>query len=267
MLTAVGLLVLCSCAADHSRPETATLPIHSHNDYEHSEPLWAALRSRARSIEIDVFPGEGTLLVAHDRDEVRADRTIDTMYLDPLRQRMETLGGVYPHQPDEQPIILLIDFKAEPERCLALLVERTRPLKRFLARRDENGVFRGAIVICVSGVVPRDSIRSLPSRDIFIDGRLADLDSEPCDSMPLISSRWSDTFAWNGTGPIPPAELERLRAIVRAAHDHDAMVRFWAAPYIPAAWDTLLSAGVDLINTDRPNELADHLDPPSSRAE
>jgi uncharacterized membrane protein len=93
-----------------------------------------------------------------------------------------------------------------------------------------------------------------------IDGRLTDLDSDaPADLMPWVSDRWEAHFRWNGEGPMPARERDRLRQVVRKAHGHGRLVRFWATPERRAVWKELRSAGVDLINTDRLAELRQFL--------
>src|SRR2546421_12875443 len=78
---------------------------HAHNDYEHARPLLDALDHGFCSIEADVWLVDGNLLVAHDRDKVKPDRTLRALYLDPLRERVRRNGGGrYPAGP---PAILL----------------------------------------------------------------------------------------------------------------------------------------------------------------
>lgn len=49
---------------------------------------------------------------------------------------------------------------------------------------------------------------------------------------------------------MPEAEREKLRRVVRTAHDAGRRVRFWETPESEALWRELVAAGVDLINTD-----------------
>ena len=58
---------------------------------------------------------------------------------------------------------------------------------------------------------------------------------------------------------MPDAERKKLREYVKKAHDQNRMVRFWATPDAAPAWQEQLSAGVDLINTDRLAELRQFL--------
>lgn len=52
---------------------------HSHNDYHQKRPLQSAILHGLRSIEVDVFPIEGELFVAHTRLELDEKKTIDNM--------------------------------------------------------------------------------------------------------------------------------------------------------------------------------------------
>jgi glycerophosphoryl diester phosphodiesterase len=82
------------------------------------------------------------------------------------------------------------------------------------------------------------------------------LDSSlPADVMPMISDNWRLHFKWNGKGPMPDAEKAKLDEVVAKAHEAGRVVRFWATPENPAVWQVLKAAGVDLINTDRLDEL------------
>jgi hypothetical protein len=52
---------------------------HSHNDYHQNDPLKSALLHGLMSVEVDVFPLEGELFVAHTRLELDVGKTIDNM--------------------------------------------------------------------------------------------------------------------------------------------------------------------------------------------
>src|SRR5262249_2235071 len=136
-------------------------------------------------------------------------------------------------------------------------------LAKVLARYDNilsvarDGKFEPrAVTVVVSGNCDREAIAAQPVRHAAIDGRPPDLDSsEPAHLVPWVSTRWGSLFRWDGKGPMPEAERDRLREFVRKAHRPGRLVRFWATPESPAVWEELLAAGVDLINTDRLAEL------------
>ena len=92
---------------------------HAHNDYAHRRPLLDALAHGFTSVEADVFLVDGKLLVAHTAAELKPDRTLESLYLDPLRARVRANGGrVYRDGP---PFWLLIDVKTEANATYAAL--------------------------------------------------------------------------------------------------------------------------------------------------
>src|SRR5262249_11249891 len=60
---------------------------HAHNDYEHPRPLFDALDHGFRSVEADIFLVDGKLLVGHAQADLKPERTLEKLYLDPLRDR------------------------------------------------------------------------------------------------------------------------------------------------------------------------------------
>ena len=74
-----------------------------------------------------------------------------------------------------------------------------------------------------------------------------------------MSASWETVFSWDGTGQMPAAELEKLRGIVKKAHDQGKKVRFWALPPTEAVWSTLYNEGVDFINADNHADVRDFL--------
>src|SRR5438874_13201724 len=97
------------------QPETNSPPplirAHAHNDYEHKRPLLDALERGFCSVEADIFLVDGQLLVGHTRQDLKPGRTLEALYLEPLRKLAKANGGrVYPKGPT---IYLLIDVKSE----------------------------------------------------------------------------------------------------------------------------------------------------------
>ncbi len=227
---------------------------HAHNDYQHDRPLYDALDHSFTSVEVDIFLVDGDLLVAHDLENVKPDRTLRSLYLDPLRARVRENGGwVYP---DGRQLTLLIDIKSEAESTYLVLREILQEYSDILTR-FESGVRRdGAVVAIISGNRPKRIMERETIRYAAYDGRLEDLNSGALATfIPLISDNWTVHFTWTGEGPMPDFERQKLRDIVETAHAEGRRVRFWATPDHPspareAVWRELLLAGVDLINTD-----------------
>src|SRR5438552_1521932 len=66
---------------------------HAHNDYLHKRPLLDALENGFCSVEADIHLVGGKLLVAHERQATSPERTLEALYLDPLRERVKRNGG------------------------------------------------------------------------------------------------------------------------------------------------------------------------------
>lgn len=225
---------------------------HAHNDYHHERPLFDALSHGFCSVEADVFAIDGELRVGHDRSETKPGRTLEKLYLDPLRQLVKKNDGrVYKNGPL---FTLLIDFKTRGEPTYALLQPLLAKYKDMLVSTNDNEA--PAISIVISGNRPFELIKSDKSRLCGIDGRLSDLDSDMSPAlMPLISDNWRSHFKWRGDGDIPAAEKAKLADAVTRAHQAGRRLRFWATPENENFWKVLADAGVDHINTDQLAQL------------
>lgn len=247
-LLAVAALVLAATAAP-AAPPVPLKQAHAHNDYEHPRPLLDALDNGFCSVEADIFLTPDGLLVGHTRRDLKPGRTLESLYLDPLRERVRENGGrVYPGGPT---IYLLVDVKTDgKETCAALLTVLARYADILSVARGDKFEPR-AVTVVVSGNSDRETLSRPAVRFAGIDGRPPDVGSDaPANLIPWVSADWGDLFKWKGEGPVPEAEQKKLRDYVRSAHARGRLVRFWATPETPAAWGELAAAGVDLIGTD-----------------
>jgi len=79
-------------------PETADIqPIlcHSHNDYQRTHPLIDALDNGCISIEADTFQRDDTrddLRVAHEKRDLKDDKTLKILYVDPITKRLQAVN-------------------------------------------------------------------------------------------------------------------------------------------------------------------------------
>lgn len=222
---------------------------HAHNDYEHARPLFDALEHGFCSVEADVWLVDDKLLVAHDRNQVKPERTLQALYLEPLRQRVRRNGGrVYPDGP---PVTLLIDVKSDAGKTYAALREVLKEYSGILTVFRSGSVETNAVVAIISGNRDRGVMSGEAARLSAFDGRLEDLESNaPRAFIPLVSESWTKIFKWRGTGPMPTDEKEKLKQTVAKTHAQGRRIRFWATPDQPAVWKELLDAGVDLLNAD-----------------
>lgn len=269
----VLLLLIAGCsttttesASTETIPSEATPPAtmglaraHAHNDYEHERPLHDALSHGFTSVEADVWLTDGDLLVAHDSSDVSPDRTLRSLYLDPLAELASQREGViYPEGPDT--LTLLVDVKSDAEPTLDVLEDQLSEYENLVTTFGPDGAEIGAVTVVVSGNRSESLLDTETSLHAAYDGRLDDLDAPDMSGrLPLISHNWTEVFSWSGIGEMPTEERAELEEIVATAHEAGRRVRFWDTPEREELWSELVAAGVDMINTDQLAELEEFL--------
>lgn len=256
----IGMLAFLIGAAGNTLAQSATaLPegkapkplrhAHAHNDYEHKRPLLDALECGFCSVEADIWLVDDKLLVAHDRNQVKPERTLQSLYLEPLRERARRNGGrVHPNGPE---FILLVDVKSDAGRTYSALRTVLKDYADVLTVFRAGDTATNAVTVIISGNRDRSAMENETVRYAAFDGRLEDLDSNASNHfIPLVSESWTKVFKWRGVGPIPKDEQQVLRQTVRQAHAQGRKIRFWATPDQSGIWKELLDAGVDLVNAD-----------------
>jgi len=244
------MLIGLAAASEAADPKPLT-HAHAHNDYEHPHPLTDALDQGFCSIEADVHLIAGHLLVGHDPRDLSPQKTLQSLYLDPLKKKvMENGGRVYKDGPT---VTLMIDVKSDAATTYLAIKESLKPYESLLT------VFRGdkiepeAITIIISGNRDRAAMAREEVRYAALDGGMNDLTADPSPSaslVPWVSGPWDKQFKWKGEGAMSEEELTKLKALVEKAHAQKRIIRFWAIPDNETTWMVLRDAGVDLINTD-----------------
>jgi len=257
MTVRISVILIAALLTQPVPPPEQVVPLpnaHAHNDYRHNPPLLKALAHGFTSVEADVFLVGENLCVAHGAHEIRPDRTLRSLYLDPLRARAKKhKGRIYP---GNRRFVLLIDFKSAAEPTYKKLHEILAEYSDLVTTFGPQGRQDKAVLVVVSGNRPLELMRSQKRRYAGYDGRLSDLNTTvPAHLIPMISDHWGRNFTWQGEGPMPQDQREKLKHIVKTAHDKGRLVRLWAtpdqrSPARDALWHELLAAGVDLINTD-----------------
>ncbi len=254
ILSAAGRLLACLalsavCTTGLGADAVPLIHAHAHNDYVHQRPLLNALDDGFCSVEADVYLVDGQLLVAHYRFQVRPERTLQALYLDPLRERVKKNGGrVYPAGPE---FTLLVELKSDWHTSYPVLHGMLKQYGGMLTTFRAGVTETNAIRVIITGNRSKEMFAGESVRYAALDGDLADLDSGlPADLIPWISGDWASQFKWRGTGPVPETDKLRLQQIVAKAHAQGRRLRFWGAPDQPVFWGEMLANGVDLINTD-----------------
>lgn len=250
----VSLSLRGQAFADEGAAASALARAHAHNDYEHDQPLHDALAQGFVSVEADIWLVDGKLLVAHDLEQVQPERTLEALYLEPLRTRVQANDGrVYPDFAHS--LQLLIDIKSEgvsTYRALHEVLERYSDILSVFTYRNAR---ENAVTAVISGNRPLELMARQRVRYAGYDGRWSDAGTyADAAFIPLISDNWTKHFKWDGVGAMPQDEQLKLQDFVAAVHAKGSRVRFWATPEDPATrgavWSELIAAGVDYINTD-----------------
>jgi len=226
---------------------------HAHNDYEHDRPLWDALENGFISVEADVHLVDGKLLVSHDKPKTGSPDLAE-LYLHPLDSLLRYRNGII-YSNYEGPFYLMIDCKTEAESTYNAILNQLADYQKLLCSAAQCPV-----QVYLSGNRAIDTIIKTGDKGIALDGRPEDLGKNiPVDLMPIISDTYSKWSSWKGKSEAQPKDLEKIRALAKRVHAEGKKLRLWAIPDNEIAWQALIDAGVDFINTDRLRELHEFL--------
>ncbi|HTI94519.1 MAG TPA: phosphatidylinositol-specific phospholipase C/glycerophosphodiester phosphodiesterase family protein [Puia sp.] len=224
---------------------------HSHNDYEQSVPFWMAWQAKFGSIEADIWLQDGRLLVGHNREEIKAGRTLEEYYVKPLLSCVEKNNG-HPYSDTTRCLQILIDVKADSVAALNALVTL---LNKYPVL--EQCAF---VKWVISGNRPAPDLYTSYPSFIAFDGILGRSYTPGALSRIVMMSDDLRSFTrWNGQTELPEPDKKNIEAAITHAHEQHLPVRFWDAPDTPAAWDQLMKLHTDYINTDHIQALANYL--------
>jgi alkaline phosphatase len=228
--------------------EYTTANAHSHNDYEQTNPFYEAWENGFGSIEADIFLHDDKLIVAHTEKELNDNRTLQSLYLEPLKIVIEKNKG-FPYADVNKELQLLIDIKTDSIKTLDNLIAA---LKNYPSIIKCN-----KIKIAISGNRPSpEKFISYPSY-IYFDGVLnRDYSAKALSKIVMLSDDFKSYSLWSGKDSIPKKDLQTLMNAVAKAHQQKKKVRFWNAPDNENSWQTFMRLQVDFINTDHIKELA-----------
>lgn len=215
--------------------------IHSHNDYVQARPFWEAYEAGANSIEADVYLVDGKLYVAHEKNEINPECTLEKLYLEPLNKVAKARK--------RQELQILIDLKTSAEPTLKAVSEFIQKYPK-LAKAYSKKKF---IKFVISGNRPPISKYSNYPAYIFFDHQThADLENGNESRIALVSFSFGNYSKWEGGQEIPESDKLKLKAIIQKVHDMGYPIRFWGTPDTTLAWKTFHELSIDYINTDKP---------------
>ncbi|HJS54849.1 MAG TPA: hypothetical protein VJ765_09905 [Chitinophagaceae bacterium] len=222
--------------------------IHAHNDYQKPEPLTNALKNRVFSIEADVYLFNNKLVVAHEKSELSAAGTLDSLYLQPIIELFRTHKGTISADITYAPV-LMIDIKESrslsgDKTVITELVKLLSPHRSVFDR----SVNSKAVQIVISGDRgPLAKWNSYPGF-IFFDGRPYEVyDSATLHRVAFISDSYLNYITRQDS-------TSRLEQLAKKIHGMGKLLRLWANPDNPGSWARLQQLGLDIINTDKVEE-------------
>lgn len=260
--------------------------VHSHNDYWRAAPFYSALAVGAVSIEADVWLRNGTLHVGHEESALTASRTFASLYVEPILAVLRaqnpnssfvsaptptpTRNGVF-DTASSQTLYLFVDVKTDGPATWPYVVQALAPLRSagYLARFNGSAVVAGPVTVIGTGNTPLSLVQGVSPRDYFYDAPVAYLSSTfaniTADVSPIASTDFAVQFGSVVRETLNETQLARLRDQVRVAHSKGIKLRYWDQPGWPvgtrnAIWRTLWDNGVDLLNVDDLEAVADFWD-------
>jgi hypothetical protein len=244
-MTALAILSLYgSSAATQQCTPRSLLPAYAHNDYLNPHPLQDALALGYQGVEADYVLVEGELLVAHGRADAMRGRTLEGLYLAPLRERVRRCGWV---QSPIRPFLLTIEYK---ERGLQGYQALHELLKRYADILSPQRA-PGAVQVVLVGWHP--SLRELAADCIQL-ARVQARITRSGVTVPegdtalvgLVSLDYGKTMEWKGSGALSSEDRRTLEYITAGRHLLPGrLVRAYDVPLIPEVYTLLLSSGVD----------------------
>jgi alkaline phosphatase len=249
ILFCIGTLILLfTITLSGQKQRYTTANGHAHNDYLNVRPFNTAFENGFGSIEVDVFPVNGKLLVAHDRNKIDSSRTIENMYLLPLATKIK--------EDTFRIIKLLVDFKGDYKESLAILIDNLRPLVKYLSTPEAAN----RVTILISGRRPSPSEYNIyPSYIFFDDDWRLPHSMQDWNRVGQVSIQFSRYSRWSGSGKMVAEERKRLQQVIDSVHQAGKTIRFWGAPDNIESWECQVELGADLIGTDRVGQLAAYL--------
>ena len=244
---------------------------HSHNDYWRSVPLYEALAAGCVSVEADVWlTADQELLVSHSWSSTKTERTLRSLYLDPLTNIFtnrnasiasieEKETGLFDADPNVS-TILLIDFKNDGHKIWPVLLSQLRPLRErgWLTYFNGEKVVQGPLTIVGTGNTPFDLVKeNNTNRYVFFDAPLDDI-SKPeytTENSYYASVQLRKAIGRLWMNKLKSNQVDIIKTQIKAAADKGLVSRYWDTPSWPISlrdklWFTLTENDVGMLNVD-----------------
>ncbi|MEO6290817.1 MAG: hypothetical protein ABIO76_12895, partial [Ginsengibacter sp.] len=140
---------------------------------------------------------------------------------------------------------------------LQILLRELEPLKKYLASPGKPG---NPVTILISGERPPPSeYENYPDYIFFDDDLKLKHNIDEWNRVGQVSLSFERFSNWKGLDSLETKDKRSLQITIDSVHHVGKTLRFWAAPDSKLSWQTQMNLGVDLIGTDRIEELADFI--------
>lgn len=247
-ITLAALLNVANVVSAQKKQIYTVADAHAHNDYANKNPFYGAYDKGFGSIEADVFAVDGKSMVAHAEKDIKPQRTLKNMYIDPLVKKLKADTA--------RQLRLLIDLKVDYHILMPLIIKELEPLMDYAA---VNGLPGRLHVVITGGVPPAVELANYPSWLTFDVDHLTGFTTQQLQRISLLSYNFTKYSQWKGTGKISTVETAKLLGVIDSVHNAGKMIRFWETPDNKTAWQALIGLGVDVIGTDKVEKLGNFL--------
>jgi len=239
-ITCLTALLISMSMAAHAQIKAYTVAdAHSHNDYKNNIPFYRAYEKGFGSIEADVYAVNGQLMVAHDKKEISAKRSLKILYIDPLIEKLNS--------DPQRHLRLLIEIKDDYKAILPLVISELKPLEKYFAYDGHPGRLS---IVMTGAVPPADVMPNYPDWILFDVDHLDGFTAGQWKKIGLVSFPLSKYVHWNGKGVFNDEEIKRIKGGIDSVHNAGKKARFFETPDTKSSWLAMLRLGVDVIGTD-----------------
>lgn len=248
LITLAALLANAGLTVNAQVKNYTVADAHSHNDYKNNIPFYRAYEKGFGSIEADCYAVNGQLMVAHDKKEIDSKRSFKILYIDPLIEKFK--------RDPQRHLRLLIEIKEDHKAVLPLVIKELKPLEQYF---DYEG-HPGRLSIVMTGAVPPAAeMTNYPAWISFDVDHMDGFTPAQWKKIGLVSFPFGKYMHWNGKGVLNNEEITRIKGGIDSVHNSGKKIRFWETPDTKSSWLALIRLGVDVIGTDKIEELGDFL--------
>ncbi|TPR07899.1 hypothetical protein CAN33_0016145 [Aspergillus niger] len=194
------------------------IPVHSHNDYWRDIPFYTGLSKGCISTEADVWLYNDTLYVGHDESSLTKDRTLESLYINPILD----------------------------------VLKLQNPSSPFVTSPTNNGVFDTSTSQTLYFFIDLKTSGPETLKAALAEPEYADITGL---ISPIASTNFASAVGPVKGEKLSDEQIEALRQQIQTAEERGIGARYWGTPYYPVrtrnfVWRTLLEEGVALLNAD-----------------